>query len=266
MSALLMATACAGPEKSESIQAAAKPDDRRSDVPKLGHDEVIIKIGESVNGQPLQLHLFGEPRDPIFIFGGIHGDEPTSVAVAIDLLFLLRENPEIYAEAPVAILPVANPDGFDLRTRQNFNGVDCNRNFPTQNWAFEEEKHRYWGGPSPASEPETRAIMHAVNMLEPRIIISIHSISGGRQQNNYDGPADWLAELMSAHNGYPPTSTIGYATPGSFGTWAGKELHIPTITLELPASASAEEAWKTNRDALLAAIRASQPPSSAATR
>jgi protein MpaA len=32
---------------------------------------------------------------------------------------------------------------------------------------------------------------------------------------------------------YPIEENIGYPTPGSFGTWAGIERNIPTITLEL---------------------------------
>lgn len=31
----------------------------------------------------------------------------------------------------------------------------------------------------------------------------------------------------------PLQESIGYPTPGSFGTWAGVEKGIPTITLEL---------------------------------
>jgi protein MpaA len=32
---------------------------------------------------------------------------------------------------------------------------------------------------------------------------------------------------------YPTEGSIGYPTPGSFGTWAGIEHNIPVITLEL---------------------------------
>ena len=42
-----------------------------------------------------------------------------------------------------------------------------------------------------------------------------------------------LAKSISDIIGYPISNDIGYPTPGSFGTWAGKERNIPTITLEL---------------------------------
>ena len=50
---------------------------------------------------------------------------------------------------------------------------------------------------------------------------------------NYDGNAKQIAEKISNIIGYPVEKSIGYPTPGSFGTWAGIEKNIPTITLEL---------------------------------
>ena len=60
---------------------------------------------------------------------------------------------------------------------------------------------------------------------------------------------------MSHFNQYPVRGNIGYDTPGSFGTWAGIDRQIPTVTLELPHDQSGESAWLANREALLAAIR-----------
>jgi protein MpaA len=61
---------------------------------------------------------------------------------------------------------------------------------------------------------------------------------------------------MSRLNGYTPTATIGYPTPGSMGTWAGIDRQIPMITLELPRTLPASQAWTNNRQAVLAAITA----------
>ncbi len=109
-----------------------------------------------------------------------------------------------------------------------------------------------FGGPSPGSEPETSAVINLIAAYPPHVIITIHSISDGRFCNNYDGPAKSLAEIMHQHNHYPITSSIGYATPGSFGHWAGVEKNIPTITLELPSHHSPKKCWQDNRPALLA--------------
>ena len=50
---------------------------------------------------------------------------------------------------------------------------------------------------------------------------------------NYDGPAQNIAQKISDIIGYPVEPSIGYPTPGSFGTYCGVERNIPTITLEL---------------------------------
>ena len=160
--------------------------------------------------------------------------------------------------ATVGVIPLANPDGVALRTRTNANGVDCNRNFPATN-SRTTRPGRNHAGPSPASEPETRAVMRAVETLRPTRVVSIHS---PLRCNNYDGPPAALAvaQLMSRHNGYPVEASIGYATPGSFGTWAGVDRGIPVVTLELPPHTPGERAWTENRDALLAVIQAQESP------
>ena len=46
---------------------------------------------------------------------------------------------------------------------------------------------------------------------------------------------------MSARTGLPLRPSIGYPTPGSFGAYAGLDLGIAVITLELSAAAPADE-------------------------
>ena len=215
----------------------------------------LVTLGHSVQGRPLVMRVLGSGEKPVFIFGGIHGHEPTSAQLAEEMLNFLLDNPRIWAGHSVAILPSANPDGLVKRTRQNINGVDCNRNFAARNWKKGRPGHRYYGGPRPLSEPETRAIVRAVEMLQPKAIISIHSMSAGKFCNNYDGPARELAGIMTRKNHYPVRASIGYPTPGSFGSWAGVDLQIPTITLELPREKSINEVWPANRDAILAVIQ-----------
>ena len=167
-----------------------------------------------------------------------------------NLIAVLENHPENYAGKRVAILRVANPDGYAAKRRVNAHGVDLNRNFPASNF----KNSRCYGKES-ASEPETQAILAALDQMQPSLIISIHSIDGGRECNNYDGPGEAMATVMSEYNKYPVEPTIGYPTPGSMGTYCGIDRKIPMITLELPRAASGEESWNRNRDALLAAIR-----------
>ncbi len=203
------------------------------------------------------MHRFGSGPRPVLVFGGIHGDERNSAEVADALVRYLREGAASQLALNVAIIPSANPDGLAAGERGNARGVDCNRNFPARNWSVSAARSSH-GGASAGSEPETRALIRVVNMLQPRAIISIHSITRGRECNNYDGPARQLAEIMSRHNRYPPKASIGYPTPGSFGSWAGIDQRYPVITLELPKKLPGPQCWDQNRDALLAAIGGQQ--------
>jgi murein peptide amidase A len=215
-----------------------------------------VKVGQSAGGRAIQMHVFGSTGPTTFIFAGIHGDEPSSEFIALHLLEHLLGNDEYYKSATVAVLPSANPDGLLAGTRVNANAVDCNRNFPAANWKPKAKSARFSPGKAPGSEPETRALIEAIRILKPDAIVSIHSTSTFKPCNNYDGPSVELAKLMSVHNGYPPKASVGYPTPGSFGTWSGIERKIPTITLELPQKTRAQTLWPPNRDALLALIGA----------
>jgi protein MpaA len=167
-----------------------------------------VVVGYSVNGMPLTMYVFGSGPQPAFIFAAIHGNEWTSYSVARQLVELLDERPDLYRGRCVAVLPAANPDGLEAGTRTNMNGVDINRNFPAANWQFTERDDSF-GGEYPASEPETRAIINAVESLKPTKIISIHSIGDGKHGNNFDGPAGSLAQLLASKNGYKVLPSMG---------------------------------------------------------
>ncbi len=213
------------------------------------------QLGVSVLGIPIVGHFFGTTGPKTLILGAIHGDEPTSAAVARTLIEHLTNQSEMSADRRVVVVPVLNPDGLARQTRTNARQVDLNRNFPAKNFAI-AKKGRYFGGDEPASEPETQLLLRLIEDWRPDRIITIHSIERGKHGNNFDGPAEQLAQTMSQHNGYAILPNIGYPTPGSFGSWAGGDRKIPTITLELPNDATGDKCWQQNRDALLAAIRA----------
>ena len=134
-------------------------------------------------------------------------------------------------------IPCLNPDGLQLGQRTNANGVDLNRNFPTKNWEL-TEKNEFFGGEKPASEIETQFLIDVINQYKPETILTLHAPF---KVVNYDGPARELAEQISQIIGYPVEESIGYPTPGSFGTYAGIERQIKTITLELDETCHVEE-------------------------
>lgn len=135
-------------------------------------------------------------------------------------------------------IPCLNPDGLQLNRRTNANNVDINRNFPTKNWGKNEgdnatcddETTNYFGGKSAGGEIETRFLIDTINKYFPSLVMTIHA---PYKVVNYDGPAKDVAKKISDIIKYPVEASIGYPTPGSFGTWAGVERDIPTITLEV---------------------------------
>jgi protein MpaA len=215
-----------------------------------------LTVGRSVEGRAIGAYVFrGTPKRTVLILGGFHGDEPKSVFVARRWIDLLRTERDPVDGPRWVVVPLVNPDGYAKRQRRNARRVDINRNFPTKNWMPTSPRTRMYGGPTPASEPETQAVMNVVRRFRPMRIMTIHSIGLDRHCNNYDGPGRALALAMRRYNHYPVTASIGYPTPGSFGTWAGGERNITTITLELPSHHSPKRCWDDNRRALLCLAR-----------
>jgi murein peptide amidase A len=207
-------------------------------------------LGYSALGRPIREFQFGSGSDVIVILGGMEGDEAVGSYVVDRLIADLKARPQRADGIEAVLVPRLNPDGLAQNTRTNARGVDINRNFPTRDWGRQAMQGRFYPGPRPASEPETQLIVRLIAELHPCRIITVHAPF---HQLNIDGPALALARVMRTFDHYRITTYIGYPTPGSLGTYAGKERHIPTVTLELPPVAGAI-AWAQNERALLAAI------------
>lgn len=166
----------------------------------------------------------------VLVIGCFHGDEPQGN-------YLINEYLKEYPNSNLAFIPCLNEYGVEHNVRTNSNGVDLNRNFPTANWEL-TEKNEFFGGTSPASEVETLFVMNAVKKIKPELILTLHAPF---KVVNYDGDAKEISEKISEITGYPVEASIGYPTPGSFGSWAGIENKIPTVTLELDEEIDVKE-------------------------
>lgn len=219
---------------------------------KISNSNIPWKvIGSSVEGRNIYQLEMGRGDSTILFLGGFHGSEISGVELAYRFAELLHGKDSSEFNSRVILIPVLNPDGLIRATRRNANGVDVNRNFPTENWSTEHRSAHNYPGDAPGTEPETIIVMNLLGMYQPQRIVTIHA---PLEMVNYDGPARDLAERMSEFNHYPVTSDIGYPTPGSFGTYAGRERQIPTITLELPRGAFTEKMWEDNSKALLSIL------------
>lgn len=193
-------------------------------------ESTTTKLGNKVE-------LIGTPTEHNrLIIGVFHGDEPQGK-------YLIEEYLKLKNSKNLLFIPCLNPDGLSLNRRTNANNVDLNRNFPTKNWGEDtsqagDNPSDYNCGNSPASEIETKFVINIVEKYKPEAIITLHA---PYKIVNYDGPAENIAQKISNIIKYPVEPSIGYPTPGSFGTYCGVEKNIPTITLELDEKIPVEE-------------------------
>jgi protein MpaA len=234
--------------------------------------------GQSVQGRPLVYAEFGgsEATNTTLVFATVHGDEITPLYLGLQLAHWLKAHQAELEKTRVVVAPLVNPDGFFRRpkTRMNARGVDINRNFPTQDWEkrallawksrFRKDPRRF-PGPEPRSEPETHFQEDLIKKIRPQKILSIHS---PLNHMDYDGPSPLLLSKFPTEYAVVcerlkqrlKAKSAGYF-PGSLGNYAGRELGIPTLTLELPTAKpeKAEEYWKKFTSGIWTMIRFSVP-------
>ena len=191
-----------------------------------------LEYTKTEQGNFVALLGLSNEKHQVLVIGVVHGDEPQGE-------YLIKRYMSDTQKEGVLFIPCLNPDGMALGTRTNSNGVDLNRNFPTKNWEL-TERDNYFGGETPASEVETGFLINVIQKYEPSAIITLHT---PYRIVNYDGPAQELAQMISDIIKYPVEASIGYSTPGSFGTYAGVERQIPTITLEMDEEIEVEKLY-----------------------
>ncbi len=187
-----------------------------------------------------------EQNQPIFLMGGVHGDEPLGVQLAKKTLeYLLAEanKPQSDSEVkvPWALVPVLNVDGYRRNSRVNGRGVDLNRNYPARSWSPEYTKDRYNPGPHPGSEPEIQAVVEFIKNYKPRLLIHCHS---WKPMIVAAGPGAMRdAERLGRSSGYEVVPEIGYPTPGSLSQYGWVDNQIPVICIEETDDAFPKDVW-----------------------
>ena len=154
------------------------PEDNSDSTPLLASfasreaitNDTEIEFGRSVQNRPLTFIRRGNPNGiRVLVVGVIHGDETAGLAVT-DLL----KKMEVPANVDLWILPELNPDGIFLKTRQNANKVDLNRNFPVRWKPLGEVGFWQWAGNGPATEPEVLAMMKLGKVIQPQFNVWYH--------------------------------------------------------------------------------------------
>lgn len=199
--------------------------------------------GFSVNQRPL---IFKEHRPTqeeagdfrVLVMGGIHGDEYSSISILFKWLALFSPQ-KLEGDFHWRFAPLVNPDGLldgSQAKRQNANGVDLNRNFPSRDW--NDAAALYWQestgsnprrfpGNGPGSEPEVQWVVQQIEEFQPDVIVSVHA---PYHLLDFDGPAEAPNKIGELY-----LHQLGIY-PGSLGNFAGLNRQIPVVTLELPSA------------------------------
>lgn len=213
--------------------------------------------GKTKNGNPLIYYVCGEKNEnTTLMLSTVHGDEVTPVYYGLRLISWLNGEPDLCRDYRVVVAPIINPDGYLAKksTRTNANGVDLNRNFPTQD--FDKLAHKLWKtryksnprrypGKSAGSEVETKFQMWLIDEFKPSKILTVHS---PYNFFDYDGPEnkdiakitkEYIKSCQNLRSAVRKASKYKFLRyrvfPGSLGNYAGNEMGIPTLTLELPS-------------------------------
>lgn len=207
-------------------------------------------FGQSELNLPIIGYQVGQGGPNVLILGGVHGDESEGTVAASALLGRLAKGSVPCLR--LTIVPLFNVDGILSGQRQNANGVDLNRNLPTQDWTASVENPRYFPGKSANSELENQALTGWIERNQPVFILSLHS---WKPMLNVNGDCRNVAEVISRLTGYEIQDSIGYPTPGCLGTYCGLERNMPTLTYEIERGLSHKSVVQIHVPAILEALK-----------
>ena len=205
-------------------------------------------IGFSLAARPIEVYTFGAGEKEYLIVAGIHGGyEWNTIALANELITHINENPGVIpTDVTLYIIRNMNPDGeardHGVDGRVNNNGVDLNRNFPSENWIKEWDRDGCWiyrpttGGAFGGSEPETRSVMGFISSRRLEALISYHSAALGVFPGGvpWTGPSKRLASTLAKATGYPyPPIDTGCEYTGTLADWAVENEVGAAVDMEL---------------------------------
>jgi len=206
---------------------------------------VRVQIGVSGQGLPIEAFRFGTGTRKFVIVGGTHGaPERNTGVLSRQLIDWFGNHPEaIPADVRLYIIPVLNPDGDKLESRQNASGVDLNRNMNTN---LDKCSQNDWaqrvygasavisdtGGPYADSEPESRVIR--AFLLDASAVVFLHSAAGLVFPAFCEDPiANAMAQTYAKAGNYQYARYWDkYPITGGMHDWA-RGIDLPAIIPEL---------------------------------
>ena len=126
-------------------------------------EKISIKyIGKSQKGKEIPMVFLGNQTTPMIkacYMGGLHGNEPAGtegMLLLINNLLKVDSIKKILDKVNLAIIPMANIDGYEKQSRYANNGQDLNRDH------------------TKLTNPEMIAIKKAINNFSPDLMVDFH--------------------------------------------------------------------------------------------
>lgn len=220
---------------------------------------IVNKVfGYSVKGKPINGYEIGGGADVILLIAAIHGNETGTADLLNQLVTEIKSNPNIVSKTKkLIIIPIVNPDGYDIAQKFNANGVNLNLNFDTPRWANYGPEGTY-AGPKPFSEPESQVIKQVVLEYKPIMMISYHAEGALVTPEEFTSSIA-LATWYASKTGYTyvDTSNSDWNFWGTATLWFTDTTNNPAITVELTTLTGSD--WNINKEALNEIISSKTP-------
>jgi hypothetical protein len=127
---------------------------------KLNTNNQVKLIGKSVLDKPIYSYQIGSGNTRIYLWSQMHGNESTTTKALFDFINVLNSKTE-FAEKLLNTftfycIPILNPDGAALYTRENANKIDLNRD--SQN----------------LTQPESNVLRKVFEEFKPHYCFNLH--------------------------------------------------------------------------------------------
>lgn len=122
----------------------------------------LEEAGKSHQGRSIQLLSIGRGEKKILLWSQMHGDEPSATPALLDIASFLAAHADEPALRPILenftllMIPMLNPDGAEVYTRRNAQGIDINRDALM------------------LASPEGRILKHVRDEYEPMMGFNLH--------------------------------------------------------------------------------------------
>ncbi|MGE6352753.1 M14 family metallopeptidase [Flavobacterium sp. NPDC079362] len=127
---------------------------------KLNTNNQVQIIGRSVLDEPIYSYKIGTGNIRIYLWSQMHGNESTTTKALFDYINVLNSGSEFAKKMlrtfTFYAIPILNPDGARLYTRENANKVDLNRD--SQN----------------LTQPESKILRETFEAFKPHFCFNLH--------------------------------------------------------------------------------------------